>query len=257
MKDTIDRFNLSAWAVQHRAVVLFLIIATALSGAWAYLNLGRAEDPSFTIKTMVVQVIWPGGTADEMQRLVAEQLEKRLQELPQLDYVRTYTRPNVAVLTVQLRDHLCKRDVTDTWYQVRKKLSDSRSELPQGVIGPLFDDEYGDVYSAVYMLTGEGLTRADLKRYGEAMRTELLRVPDVAKVALIGDVPQRIFVEISHKKLATLGIAPQVVFDAIARQNAVIASGSVETSADRVEVRVTGAFQGVDAMPGIRPPSRC
>ena len=241
-------FNLSAWAVGHPAVILFLIIVTAIAGGIAYLNLGRAEDPTFTIKTMVVQVVWPGAKADEMQRLVAEPLEKRLQELPQLDYVRTFSRPNVTVLSVQLRDRLRGRDVADTWYQVRKKLTDSRNELPQGVIGPTFDDEYGDVYSAVYMLTGDGASRADLKRYGEAMRLALLRVPSVAKVALIGDIPQRIFVEISHRKLATLGISPQVIFDAIARQNSVVASGSIDTAADRVEVRVTGAFDGVAAI---------
>ena len=248
MSEKRESLNLSAWAVAHPAVILFLIIATTIAGGIAYLNLGRAEDPTFTIKTMVVQVVWPGAKADEMQRLVAEPLEKRLQELPQLDYVRTFSRPNVTVLTVQLRDHLRGRDVADTWYQVRKKLTDSRSELPQGVIGPTFDDEYGDVYAAVYMLTGEGASRADLKRYGEAMRLALLRVQSVAKVALIGDIPQRIFVEISHRKLATLGVSPQVIFDAVARQNAVVASGSIDTAADRVEVRVTGAFDGVAAI---------
>ncbi|MFM9940807.1 MAG: efflux RND transporter permease subunit [Hyphomicrobiaceae bacterium] len=241
-------FNLSAWAVRHPALMLFLIIATSIAGAWSYMSLGRAEDPSFTIKTMVVQVAWPGGTAEDMQRLVAEPLEKRLQELPQLDYVRTYTRPGTAVLTVQLKDRVRGREAADTWYQVRKKLTDSRSELPQGVIGPLFNDEYGDVYSAVYMLSSAEASRADLKRHAEALRVALLRVKDVSKVALVGDIPERVFVEISHRKLATLGIAPQVIFDAIGRQNAVVAAGAVDTGADRVEVRVTGAFSGLDAL---------
>ncbi|MBU6378274.1 MAG: efflux RND transporter permease subunit [Gammaproteobacteria bacterium] len=241
-------FNLSAWAVRHPALILYLIIATSIAGAWSYASLGRAEDPSFTIKTMVVQVAWPGGTAEDMQRLVADPLEKRLQELPQLDFVRTYTRPGTAVLTVQLKDRVRGREAGDTWYQVRKKLTDSRSELPQGVIGPLFNDEYGDVYSAVYMLSSAEATRADLKRYAEQMRIALLRVRDVSKVALVGDIPERVFVEISHRKLATLGIAPQVIFDAIGRQNAVVAAGAVDTGADRVEVRVTGAFSGLDAL---------
>lgn len=241
-------FNLSAWAVRHPALILFLIIAISLAGAWSYFSLGRAEDPSFTVKTMVVQVVWPGGTSEDMQRLVADPLEKRLQELPQLDYVRTYTRPSTAVLTVQLKDNVRGREAADTWYQVRKKLTDSRSELPQGVIGPLFNDEYGDVYSAVYMLSSNEATRADLKRYAEAMRLALLRVQDVRKVALVGDIPERVFVEISHRKLATLGVAPQVIFDAIGRQNAVVAAGAVDTGADRVEVRVTGAFSGLDAL---------
>jgi multidrug efflux pump len=244
----MSRFNLSAWAVQHRAVVLFLILASSLAGAWSYLNLGRAEDPSFTIKTMVVQVAWPGATSDDVQRLVADPLEKRLQEMPQLDYVRTFSRPGFAAMTVQLKDYVRGRDAADTWYQVRKKMSDSRGELPQGVVGPFFNDEYGDVFSAVYMLTGEGVSRAELKRYAEQVRAAMLRVTDVAKVALIGDMSERIFVEISHRKLATLGIPAQTIFDAIGRQNGVVAAGAVDTSADRVEVRVSGAFTGVEAV---------
>lgn len=244
-------FNLSAWAVAHRAVILFLILASSIAGTWAYLNLGRAEDPTFTIKTMVVQVAWPGATAEDMQRLVAEPLEKRLQELPQLDYVRTFTRPGAAVMSVQLKDFVRGRDASDTWYQVRKKMSDSRGELPQGAIGPFFNDEYGDVFSAVYMVTGEGASQAELKRYAEQIRTAILRLPEVAKVALIGDIPERIFVEISHKKLATLGVSPQTIFDAIGRQNAVIAAGTVETNADRVEVRVSGGFDGIEAVSAV------
>lgn len=241
-------FNLSAWAVQHRAVVLFLILASSLAGAWSYMNLGRAEDPSFTIKTMVVQVAWPGATAEDVQRLVAEPLEKRLQEMPQLDYVRTFSRPGAAAMTVQLKDYVRGRDAADAWYQVRKKMSDSRGDLPLGIIGPFFNDEYGDVFSAVYMLTGDGVSRAELKRYAEQIRTEMLRLPDVSKVSLVGDMPERIFVEISHRKLATLGIPAQTIFDAIGRQNAVVPAGSVETNADRVEVRVSGAFDGIAAV---------
>jgi multidrug efflux pump len=244
----MQAFNLSAWAVRHGALVLFLILATTVAGVWSYLSLGRAEDPSFTIKTMIVQAAWPGATAEDMQRLVAEPLEKRLQELPQLDYVRTYARPGAAVLLVQLKDRVRGREAGDTWYQVRKKLGDTRPELPQGVIGPFFNDEYGDVFSAVYMLSGKGASRADLKRYAELMRTAFLRVQDVSKVALVGEMPERVFIEISHRKLATLGIAPQVIFDVIGRQNAVVAAGAVETGADRVEVRVTGAFKGLEAI---------
>lgn len=240
--------NLSAWSVRNPAVILFLILTITTSGAWAYLKLGRAEDPTFTIKTMVVQVVWPGAVAEDVQRLVAEPLEKRLQELSQLDYVRTYSRPGQAVLHVQLKDSVRGREATDTWYQVRKKLSDSRTELPEGVIGPFFNDEYGDVFSAVYMLTGEGATRADLKRYAETLRTGLLRVKDVSKVILVGNVPERIFIELSYKKLATLGISAQVIFDAVGGQNAVVSAGSVETGADHVEVRVSGAFKGEDAI---------
>ena len=161
------KFNLSEIAVRNPAVVLFLIIATGLSGVWAYLNLGRAEDPNFAVKTMVVQAVWPGATSDDAQRLVAEPLEKRLQEMPELDYVRTYSRPGQAVLQVQLKDSTRGRAATEAWYKVRKKLTDSRTELPQGVQGPFFNDEYGDVYSAVYMLSGDVALRAELKHHAE------------------------------------------------------------------------------------------
>lgn len=241
-------FNVSAWAVRNPAVVLFLILAVGISGGWSYFKLGRAEDPTFTIKTMVVQAMWPGADADEVQRLVAEPLEKRLQELPELDYVRTYSRPGQAVLHIQLKDDVRGRHASDAWYQVRKKLSDSRIELPQGALGPFFNDEYGDVFSTIYMLTGDGASRADLKRYAEIMRSGLLRVRDVSKVVLVGDVPERVFVEISYKKLSTLGIPAQTVFDAIGQQNAVVSAGSVDTPADRIQVRVSGAFRGEEAI---------
>jgi len=240
--------NLSEWSVKHPSVVLFLIIATLIAGGFSYMNLGRAEDPNFTIKTMIVQAFWPGAPAEEVQRLVAEPLEKRLQELPQLDFVRTYSRPGAAVIQVQLKDKVRGREALDTWYQVRKKFSDSRSELPDGVIGPVFNDEYGDVFSAVYMLTADGLTRAELKTYAETLRTHLLRVPDTAKVALVGDIPERVYVEFSTARLATLGISPQTIFNAIGQQNAVVAAGTFETPADRVAVRVSGAFSSLAAI---------
>jgi multidrug efflux pump subunit AcrB len=241
-------FNLSETAVRNPAVVLFFIIATGLSGLWAYLNLGRAEDPNFTIKTMVVQAAWPGATAEDMQRLVAEPLEKRLQEMPELDYVRTYSRSGQSVMQVQLKDSVRGRAATDAWYQVRKKLGDSRIDLPSGVIGPFFNDEYGDVFSAVYMLTGNGATRADLKRQAEVLQRALLRVPDVAKVILVGDVPERIYVEISYRKLATLGIPAQTIFNAIGEQNVMSSAGAIDTNADRISVRVSGGFTSGEAI---------
>lgn len=240
--------NLSLWSVRNPAVTLFLILVAVAAGALAYLNLGRAEDPTFTIKTMVVQAVWPGATADEMQRLVAEPIEKRIQELPELDYVRTYSRPGATVIQVQLQDWARGEVVREAWYQIRKKVGDLRPQLPQGLIGPFFDDEYGDVFSAIYLLTGEGVSRADLKDYAEALRTRLLNVGDAAKVALIGQVDEKIFVEISHRRLATLGLSPQTVFDAITRQNAMAASGSFSTGADSVQVRVTGGLNSIEAL---------
>jgi multidrug efflux pump subunit AcrB len=242
----MNRLNLSLWSVRNPSLTLFAIILALLAGAMAYVTLGRAEDPTFTIKTMVVQAIWPGASAEEMQNLVAEPIEKRIQELPELDYVRTFSRPGAVVLQVQLKDSI--RDAAPVWYQIRKKVADLGPDLPQGLIGPFFNDEFGDVFSAIYMVTGEGLGRAELKVYAERLRSRLLSVEDAAKVALIGQVDERIFVEISHHRLATLGISPQAIFDAIGRQNAMTAAGSIQTSADEVQVRVSGDLGSLGAL---------
>src|SRR3984893_17454250 len=243
-----SRGNLSAWEVAHPAFVLFFIIVFSVAGLMSYLSLGRAEDPSFTIKTMVISAAWPGATAEEMQDQVADKLEKRLQELELFDYVKTYTRPGVTVIQVQLKDTARAKEVDDAWYQVRKKLTDSRPTLPQGVQGPFFNDEYGDVYSAIYMLSGADVSLTKLKDYAEIVRQRLLRTEGVAKVDIVGVREQRIFIEFSHRKLATLGITPQPIFDSVARQNAVTPAGSIETNADRINVRVAGAFKGAAAI---------
>lgn len=239
--------NLSLLSVTNPAVTLFAIIVALLAGTWAYINLGRAEDPTFTIKTMVVQAVWPGATAEEMQQLVAEPIEKRIQELPELDYVKTFSRPGAVVLQIQLKDSV-RAEAKDIWYEVRKKVGDLRPTLPTGLIGPFFNDEYGDVFSAIYMVTGDGLGRAELKSYAERLRTRLLAVDDAAKVALIGDVEERVYVEISHRRLATLGVSPQVIFDAIAQQNAMTATGAIQTAADEVQVRVSGDIGDLAAL---------
>src|SRR5438477_348431 len=247
----MKRFNLSEWAITHQALVLFMILLLGAAGAYSYFKLGRAEDPSFTIKTMVVNVAWPGATATEMQTQVADKIEKKLQELPYLDRVESYSQPGVSFTQVYLIDRTPPAKVKDLWYQVRKKVGDIRSELPAGVVGPNFNDEYGDVYSAIYMLTADGLGLADLKARAEDMRQRLLRVPNVNKVDIIGEQPEKIFIELSHAKLATLGITPQQIFDGVARQNAVTSGGSVDTSADRINLRVTGAFSGPDAIAAV------
>src|SRR5499427_1327756 len=244
----MKRFNLSEWAITHRALVLFMILVLGGAGAYSYLNLGRAEDPSFTIKSMVVNVAWPGATATEMQTQVADKIEKKLQELSFLDRVETYSQPGLSFIQVYLIDRTPPAKVKDLWYQVRKKVGDIRGDLPPGVVGPNFNDEYGDVYSAIYMLSADGPSLASLKARAEDVRQRLLRVPNVNKVDFIGDQPEKIFVEFSHAKLATLGITPQQVFDSLVKQNAVQAGGSVDTSADRVNLRVTGGFTGVDAI---------
>jgi multidrug efflux pump len=247
----MQRFNLSEWAITHRPLVLFMIVLLGAAGIYSYLNLGRAEDPSFTIKTMVVHVTWPGATTTEMQAQVADKIEKKLQELPYLDRIESYSQPGVSFIRVNLTDKTPPAKVKELWYQVRKKVGDIRHELPPGIVGPDFNDEYGDVYSALYMLSADGMSLADLKTRAEDIRQRLLRVPDVNKVDIIGERPQKIFIEFSHAKLATLGIAPQQIFDSVAKQNAVISGGSVDTSADRINLRVTGAFSGVAAISAV------
>lgn len=245
------RFNLSEWAITHQALVLFMILILAAAGGYSYFSLGRAEDPNFTIKTMVVNVAWPGATATEMQTQVADKIEKKLQELPYLDRVESYSQPGVSFIQVYLVDRTPPAKVKELWYQVRKKVGDIKSELPAGVVGPNFNDEYGDVYSTIYMLTAEGLSLAELKARAEDIRQRLLRVPSVNKVDLIGEQPQKIFIELSNAKLATLGITPQQIFDSVAKQNAITSGGSVDTSADRINLRVTGAFSGVKAIAAV------
>ncbi|MBA4790023.1 MAG: efflux RND transporter permease subunit [Rhizobiales bacterium] len=244
-------FNLSAWAIRHRALTLFAILLLAASGTFAYFKLGRAEDPSFTIKVMVVSAIWPGATADEMQQQVADPIEKKLQALGHLDRLESYSRPGVSVIQVVLKDTTPPKAVPDLWYQVRKKVGDMRGELPSGVVGPFFNDEYGDVYSGLYILSGDKVGPAELKRQAEIIRQKLLRVQDVQKVDLIGERPERIYIEFSHARLATLGITPQQIFQSLARQNAVVSGGAVDTKADRINLRLTGAFTGVEAIAAV------
>jgi len=247
----MKRFNLSEWAITHQALVLFMILLLGAAGTYSYFNLGRAEDPSFTIKAMIVNVSWPGATASDMQMQVADKIEKKLQELPYLDRVESYSQPGVSFIQVLLTDRTPPAKVKELWYQVRKKVADISGDLPSGINGPYFNDEYGDVYSALYMLSADGLNLAELKTRAETIRQSLLRVPNVNKVDIIGDQPEKIFIEFSHTKLATLGITPQQIFDSVAKQNAVVSGGSIDTSADRINMRVTGGFTGVDAIAAV------
>jgi multidrug efflux pump subunit AcrB len=212
-----------------------------------YRSLGRAEDPSFTIKVAIVTAVWPGATAREMQEQVADTIEKKLQELPYFERVQTYTKPSFTAMQVVFRDDTPSGQVPYLFYTLRKKLTDIRPQLPAGLIGPNVNDEYGDVDSMLYMVSAEGADYAQLKTVAEAMRQDLLKVPNVIKVNLYGAQDEKIFVEFSHAKLATLGLAPQQVFESLARQNAVTAAGIVETDAQRIALRVSGALDGVRA----------
>ncbi|SFP61078.1 efflux RND transporter permease subunit [Ralstonia sp. NFACC01] len=236
------RFNLSALAVRERAVTLFLICLISLAGLISFFKLGRAEDPAFTVKVMNIVTVWPGATAQEMQDQVAEKIEKRMQELRWYDRTETYTRPGLAFTTLTLLDTTPPSEVQEEFYQARKKVSDEVGNLPSGVIGPIVNDEYSDVTFALFALKAQGEPQRALVRDAETQRQRLLHVPGVKKVNIIGEQSERIYVEFSHDRLATLGVSPQDVFAALNSQNALTAAGSVETKGPQVFVRLDGAF---------------
>lgn len=244
----MHRFNLSAWAVAHPALILFLIVMFGVGGLLSYRSLGRAEDPSFTIKVAVVTAMWPGATAADMQLQVADPIEKKLQELPYFDKVTTYTKPAFTAMQVAFKDNTPAREVPALFYQLRKKIGDIKDDLPAGLIGPSVNDEYGDVDSILYMLTARGADYAQMKKVAEALRQRLLKVKDVTKVNLYGTQDEKIYVEFSNGKLATLGITTDQIFQSLARQNAVVPAGIVESAAQRVPLRVTGALDGANAV---------
>lgn len=236
------RFNLSALAVRERAITLFLICLISLAGLIAFFKLGRAEDPAFTVKVMTIVTAWPGATAQEMQDQVAEKIEKRLQELRWYDRTETFTRPGLAFTTLSLLDSTPPSEVQQEFYQARKKVGDEVVNLPPGVIGPMVNDEYADVTFALFALKAQGEPQRVLVRDAEMLRQRLLHVPGVKKVNIIGEQSERIYVEFSHDRLATLGVSPQDVFAALNGQNALTAAGSVETKGPQVFIRVDGAF---------------
>ena len=236
------RFNLSALAVRERAVTLFLICLISLAGVVSFFKLGRAEDPAFTVKVMTIITAWPGATAQEMQDQVADKIERRMQELRWYDRTETYTRPGLAFTTLTLRDSTPPAEVQQEFYQARKKAGDEVANLPPGVIGPMLNDEYADVTFALFALKAQGEPQRALVRDAEALRQRLLHVPGVKKINLIGEQPERIYVEFSHERLATLGVSPQDVFTALNSQNALTAAGSVETKGPQVFIRLDGAL---------------
>lgn len=244
----MSHFNLSALAVRERALTLFLIIAISATGLVAFFKLGRAEDPAFTLKVMTVSAAWPGATAQEMQDSVAEPLEKRVQELEWYDRVETYTRPGLMFMTVTLRDTIPPSEVPEQFYQVRKKLYDELVKLPKGVMGPFFNDEYADVSFALYALKAPGLPPRFLTRESERIRQLLLHVPGVKKVNILGEQPERIFVEFSYARLGTLGISAQDIFTVLQQQNAVTPAGSIDTQGPQIQVRLDGALNDLETI---------
>ena len=240
------RFNLSEWALRNRSLVLYAMIVVAIGGALSYLQLGRSEDPPYTFKAMVVRTLWPGATAEEVARQVTERIEKKLMETGEYEYIRSYSRPGESQVIFMARDSMRSRDVPQLWYQVRKKIGDIRATLPEGVVGPFFNDEFGDTFGNIYALTGEGFDYAVLKDYADRVQLELQRIDNVGKVELIGLQDERIWIEVSNTRLATLGIPMQSVQQALSQQNAVSPAGFFETPSDRVQLRVDGAFGSVE-----------
>ena len=244
----MSNFNLSALAVRERAVTLFLLVAIFIAGVVAFLMLGRAEDPSFIIKQMTVVTAWPGATAKEMEELVAERLEKRMQELRWYDRTETFTRPGLAFTTVVLRDSTPPVDVPEQFYSARKKLGDEALNLPRGVIGPIVNDEYADVTFALYALKARGEPHRHLVRNAEVLRQRLLHVSGVKKVNIIGEQAERIFVEFSYDRLATLGVSPPDLFAALNSRNVMTPAGSIEAKGPQVLIRLDGAIDDLQAV---------
>ncbi|EOZ7622418.1 efflux RND transporter permease subunit [Enterobacter mori] len=236
------RFNLSALAVRERSVTLFLIILVTIAGILSFFGLGRAEDPPFTVKQMTAIAVWPGATAQEIQDQVAEPLEKRLQELKWYDRTETYTRPGMAFITLSLQDNTPPSEVQEEFYQARKKLGDESRNLPAGVTGPMINDEFADVTFALFALKAKGEPQRLLVRDAETMRQQLLHVPGVKKVNIIGEQAERIYISFSHERLATLGLSPQDIFNALNNQNVLTAAGSIETRGAQIFIRLDGAF---------------
>ncbi len=236
-------FNLSEWAIRNRSVVVFIMIVSVVAGVTAFFKLGRAEDPPFTFRTMLVSAAWPGATLDDTLKQVTERLERTLQEVPNLDNLRSFTRPGVSTIFVDLRGDTDAKAVQDTWYQVRKKVADMRSTLPQGIIGPGFNDEFGDTYGIIYGFTADGFSHRELRDTVEEVRSTLLGVPDVAKVDVLGAQDERIFIEFDMRTLAGLGFSPDALVAALAAQNLVRPTGVLQTGDESISLRVSGAFR--------------
>lgn len=243
--------NLSEWALKHQPFVRFLLLLLGVAGVWSYQQLGRKEDPEFTFKAMLVQTYWPGATSRQVAEQVTDRLEKTLQEIAEIDYTRSYSRAGESQITISLLDSVRAEAVPAVWYRVRKKLGDVQHTLPRDVRGPFFNDEFGDTYGNVYAITWDGFSYADAKEFADTARYEFLQVPDVMKVAFLGEQEERIYVEASAAKLASLGIDPARIVETLNATNAVEAAGRVDGSAERVHVRVSGEFDSLDAIRGM------
>ncbi len=244
-------FNLSEWALRHKSFVVYLMLVSAIAGLYAYDKLGREEDPPFTIKTMVIKTLWPGATSTDTVQQVTDRIEKKLEEVPGLDYVRSYTKPGKSVVFVNLKDNIRAVEVPDLWYQVRKKVGDIKGQLPSGIAGPFFNDEFGDTYAIIYAFTSDGFSHRELRDHIDRVRAELLRVADVAKVDLIGTQDEKIYLEFSTQQLAALGLDVNSLAQTLQAQNAIAPSGIVDAGGERITIRVSGQFVSEESLKAV------
>ena len=240
-----SQFNLSEWALRNRSLVLYAMVVLAVIGCFSYQRLGQSEDPPFTFKIMVVQTFWPGATAEEVARQVTDRIERQVMETGRYEFVRSYSRPGESLVMLMSRDSMRSSELPALWYDVRKKVGDVRHTLPQGVVGPYFNDEFGDTFGNIYALSGDGFDYATLKDYAERIELELHRLPDAGKIELVGLQDEKIWIELSNTKLATLGVPLEPVQRAIDEQNAIAPASFFETATDRVQLRVSGRFDSV------------
>jgi multidrug efflux pump subunit AcrB len=243
---TGSRFNISRWALEHPALTRYLMVVLMVLGIAAYFQLGQDEDPPFTFRAMVVQAFWPGATAQQVAEQVTDKIERTLQEVPNADAIRSYTKPGESLTILEVKDSAPPKEVSNSWYQARKRIADMRSTLPAGVVGPVFNDDFGDVYGSIFALSADGFSDEELRVFAESLRSQLLRVPDVAKVELFGAQPEKIFVEISQKRLAQLGLDMNQVLAQLSAQNAVEGAGLLDAGSQNLQVRVAGAFRSID-----------
>jgi len=241
----LKRLNLSTWALEHRNLVLYIMVALAIIGTMAYQRLGQSEDPPFTFKIMVVRTLWPGASANDVEQQVTNRIEQTLQQAPNVDYLRSYSKPGESLIFFFAKDSTPPAQVPETFYQVRKKIGDIRHTLPLGVQGPFFNDEFGDVYGNLYALTGDGFSYAQLKDQADRIRRDLLRMPNVAKVEFFGEQDEKIYVELSNIKLATLGLDLTTIVQALQQQNTVVPAGVFNTDNERIALRASGSYGSV------------
>lgn len=244
----MKQFNLTEWALRHKQIIYYFIFATFVMGIFAYTRLGRMEDPDFVIRQMVVSVAWPGASARQVEEQVTDKIEKKLQDTPGLDYLKSYSKPGQAVIYVTLKNEVDEKDIRPTWVEVRNMVNDIKGTLPQGVAGVAFNDRFDDVFGSIYALTSDGFTYEEMRERAEKIRRILLGIPNIRKVDLLGVQSEKIYIEIESSKLATLGIDPNLIINTVKTQNAMTSSGMVETSSDNVYLRVSGMFDDIESI---------